>query len=384
MSKKRYKSIGKGDTIESVLLGGEPNIAAMNIKDESELMWQIQKALNWYNYNWSERDYRKATLEYLKKNKFSKSDQEKVANASTVSFDFRCAGAYCRISNNGVALPELKKKLVAGYIENLIKEGSRLPVQVQVIEKPKVSVQDRIQEQVSEYICELEIHADELMESLTKTNASKFEFDVIEWIRKKEVKSMQAQMIADHFKPRIQELQDAIDGKDEDLKQGYSWMSKPKLRKYLTWYQDIVVQFQAQAQFAKSIRKPRKKKKKKPEQLVAKLKYQKECPEFNVNSIDPREIIGAKKLVAFNSKYRTLMVYDASPLVDGFTIKGTTLVGYDEASSKSKKLRDPKSVLPRMIGGARAINNAWETVKTKESVPNGRFNEHTVIVQVIK
>jgi hypothetical protein len=77
-------------------------------------------------------------------------------------------------------------------------------------------------------------------------------------------------------------------------------------------------------------------------------------------------------------------VYDASPLVDGFTIKGTTLIGFDEGSSKTKKLRDPKSVLSRMIGGVRAINNAWETVKTKESVPNGRFNENTVIIQVIK
>jgi hypothetical protein len=146
----------------------------------------------------------------------------------------------------------------------------------------------------------------------------------------------------------------------------------------------MVVNFEAQAQFAKTMRKPRKKKKKKPEQLVAKLKYQKECNELNIVSIDPREIIGAKKMVAFNSKYRTLTVYDASPLVDGFTIKGTTLVGYDEANSKTKKLRDPKSVLPRMIGGVRAINNAWETVKTKESTPNGRFNEHTVIIQVIK
>jgi hypothetical protein len=48
MSKKRYKSIGKGDTVESVLLGGEPNIAAKNIADTSELIWEIQKALNWF------------------------------------------------------------------------------------------------------------------------------------------------------------------------------------------------------------------------------------------------------------------------------------------------------------------------------------------------
>lgn len=384
MSKKRYKSIGKGDTVESVLLGGEPNIAAMNITDDGELIWQIQKALNWYNYNWSEKDYRKATLEYIKKNKYSKADQESVANASTVSFDFRCVGAYCRVSNNGVVLPEMKKNLVNTHIQNLIKDGSKVRVIPQVVERPKVSIQDRIQEQVSEYIGELEIHVDELVDYLTKPNVTKFDFDVPEWIKKKEIKSVQAQMIADHFKPRIKELEEAIDGKDEDLKQAYSWMSKPKLKKYLNFHQEMVVHFQAQAQFAKSIRKPRKKKKKKPEQLVAKLKYQKECTEFSINSVDPREIIGAKKLVAFNTKYRTLSVYDASPLVDGFTIKGTTLVGYDEANSKTKKLRDPKSVLSRMIGGVRAINNAWETVKTKETKPNGRFNEHTVILQVIK
>lgn len=384
MSKKRYKSIGKGDTVESVLLGGEPNIAAMNIKDDGELIWQIQKALNWYNYNWSEKDYRKATLEYLKKNKYSKSDQEKVTNASTVSFDFRCTGAYCRISNNGVSLPEIKKTLVNKHIENLIKDGSKIKIVQVEVERPKVSIQDRIQEQVSEYIGELETHVDELVEYLTKPNVTKFDFDVPEWIKKKEIKSMQAQMIADHFKPRIKELEEAIEGEDDDLKQAYSWMSKPKLKKYLNFHQEMVVHFQAQAQFAKSIRKPRKKKKKKPEQLVSKLKYQKECTEFSINSVDPKEIIGAKKLVAFNTKYRTLTVYEASPLVDGFTIKGTTLVGFDEANSKTKKLRDPKGVLSRMIGGVRAINNAWETVKTKETKPNGRFNEHTVIVQVIK
>jgi len=385
MSKKRYKSIGKGDTVESVLLGGEPNIAPMNITDDSELIWQIQKALNWYNYNWSEKDYRKATLEYLKKNKYSKKDQESVANASTVSFDFRCCGAYCRVSNNGVVLPEIKKKLVEQHINNLIADGNAVRILPNVVERPKISIQDRIHEQVSEYICELEIKVDELLEYLTTTNKStKFDFDVAEWTKKKEIKSMQSQMIADHFKPRIKELQEAVDGNDADLKQAYSWLSKPKLKKFLEFHQNMVVNFQAQAQFAKQIRKPRKKKKKKPEQLVAKLKYQKDCSEFGITSVDPRDIIGAKKIVAFNTKYRTLTVYEASPLVDGFTIKGTTLVGFDEASSKTKKLRDPKSVLSRVIGGVRAINNAWESVKTKESAPNGRFNENTVIVQVIK
>ena len=384
MSKKRYKSIGKGDTVESVLLGGEPNIAAMNITDESELIWQIQKALNWYNYNWTERDYRKATLDYVKKNKYSKADQEAIANASTVSFDFRCTGGYCRVSNNGVNLPDIKKKLVDNHINNLIADGTAAKILPAVIERPKVSIQERIQDQVSEYIGELETKVDELAEYLTKPKAEKFDFDIPTWIKKKEIKSIQAQMIADYFKPRIKELQEAIEGDDSDLKQAYSWLSKPKLKKYLEYHQEMVVHFEAQAQFAKSIRKPRKKKKKKPEQLVAKLKYQKECTEFDITSVDPKEIIGAKKLVAFNSKYRTLTMYESSPLVDGFTIKGTTLLGYDEAASKTKKLRDPKSVLPRMIGGVRAINNGWETVKTKETKPNGRFNENTVIIQVIK
>ena len=243
MSKKRYKSIGKGDTVESVLLGGEPNIAAKNITDTSELIWEIQKALNWYNYNWSEKDYRKATLEYLKKTKFSKTDQESVANASANSFDFRCIGGYCRVANLGVVLPTAKLNLVNDHIKKLIAEGSYIPVKVEKNnEKPKVSVQDRIEEQVSEYIGELEIHVDELIEYLMKPKSEKFSFDVAEWTKKKEIKSIQAKMIADSFKPRIKELQEAILGNDPELKEAYSWMSKPKLKKLLyVWLEELLV-----------------------------------------------------------------------------------------------------------------------------------------------
>jgi hypothetical protein len=382
--KKRYKSIGRGDTIESVLLGGEPNIVAMDIKDADELIWQIQKALNWYNYNWSEKEYRKYTLEYLKKTKYSKADQEAANNAPTHNFDFRCIGAYCRIANNGVTLPDFKLVMIGKHIANIIQAGYTNPVQtVNTTEKPKSSIQDRIHDQVSDYIAELENKIDDFLES-QNSKSDKFVFDVAAWTKQKEIKSVQSQMIADSFKSRIEELSEALAGKDPDLKQAYSWLSKPKLKKFLEFHQDIVSNFQAQAEFAKTMRKPRKKKKKKPEQIVAKLKYQKEYPQCNISSVDPRDIIGAKKLVTFNTKYRTLTVYESSQLVDGFTFKGTTLLGFDENLSNSKKLRDPFGVLPKMIGGVRAINNAWESVKTKQTKPNGRINSNTVLVQVIK
>lgn len=383
--KKRYKSIGRGDTIESVLLGGEPNIVAMNIKDADELIWQIQKALNWYNYNWSEKEYRKYTLEYLKKTKYSKADQDAANNAPTHNFDFRCIGAYCKIANNGVTLPDFKLIMIGKHIANIIQAGNANPISdVPTAEKPKITIQDRIHDQVSDYIAELENKIDDLLESQTKTNSDKFVFDVAAWTKQKEIKSVQAHMIAEAFKPRILELMEALSGTDPDLKQAYSWLSKPKLKKFLEFHQNIVDNFEAQAEFAKTMRKPRKKKKKKPEQIVAKLKYQKDLPQCGITSVDPRDIIGAKKLVTFNTKYRTLTVYESSALVDGFTFKGTTLLGFDENKSNSKKLRDPFGVLPKMIGGVRAITNAWESIKTKQTKPNGRINSNTVLIQVIK
>jgi len=70
--------------------------------------------------------------------------------------------------------------------------------------------------------------------------------------------------------------------------------------------------------------------------------------------------------------------------VAGFAVKGTSIVGFDEKKSYTKKLRKPKDVLKSMLGGIRQINNALNSLKTKQAKANGRLNENTIILQALK
>ena len=112
--------------------------------------------------------------------------------------------------------------------------------------------------------------------------------------------------------------------------------------------------------------KPRKKRTVKfdPSKAVKKVNYMKSCDELGISSIDPKKIIGAKKLVIFNTKYRYLQVFEASGH-DGLMVKGTTIQNFDKDRSLMKTLRDPKSVLSK-INNIRSFNNTWSSIKTKE------------------
>ena len=106
----------------------------------------------------------------------------------------------------------------------------------------------------------------------------------------------------------------------------------------------------------------------------------------NVASVDPATIPGSDAVVMFNTKTRKATVYSAK---DGtkLTVKGTKLIGFDEAKSFAKTLRLPKAVLPSLrnaTSGARAtmVMNAY--VKGKSHTANGRINKDTVIIKVFK
>jgi hypothetical protein len=222
------------------------------------------------------------------------------------------------------------------------------------------------------------------LDNLISSNPEKLK-DLSEWIREKDVKSQQSKMIADWYRPKIDQIQSAIDG-DEIMREGYCFLSMPKLRRYGEFFRNLVNIFDENSKITKAVRKPRAKKKKSPDKQVAKLKYLKEYSIGNrkLTSIDPRDIIGASKLVVFNTKYNKLTVYEKSSLVDGFSVKGCTLIGYDEKNSSTKKIRKPESFdFNKFLGGARAVNNTFKDISTKESLPNGRFNEHVIIIQAI-
>ncbi len=72
-------------------------------------------------------------------------------------------------------------------------------------------------------------------------------------------------------------------------------------------------------------------------------------------------------------------------MVDGLSVKGTTIVGIDNAKSVCKRVgRDKSIVKVASSSGIRAINNAYKNLKNKESVPSPRLNSNVVILQAFK
>lgn len=249
-------------------------------------------------------------------------------------------------------------------------------------EEPRESLQDRIRRVTGDYLAEMNSKLDSGLEDIRA--GKKPSFSMSEWLVAKKIKPIYCQAIADEFNKISREIQDAIDGVDKDLVEGYSFLKKKDLVKFSEFVSDIVYNANQFAMLGKKMKKTRKKKAKPPEKQVEKVKYQKEDSDLGVISVDPVKIIGSTRLITYNTKYKSLSYYEVSPLVNGFGVKGTSIIGFDEKKSYTKKLRKPKDVLKSMLGGIRQINNALSSLKTKQAKANGRLNENTIILQALK
>lgn len=379
---KRYITVPKGENAYVAIYGREPILNLSDHPDAASRENAINSAINWYSNNSSKKELKKYTVEYAKKNSYSAEQIEKLENEPFSSFEFSVVGGLCRISNRGFPLTDNLTKFVVDNIAPIFQRKRTREVSTE--DRPKVSVQDRIVNQVKEYLSELERYVDSYLENLVNSNSEKMK-DLAEWIREKDVKAQQSKMIADWYRPKIEQIQSAING-DPIMREGYCFLSMPKLKRYGEFFRNLVNIFDENSKITKAVRKPRAKKKKSPEKQVAKLKYQKDYSigSKKLTSIDPRDIIGASKLVVYNTKYNKITVYEKSSLVDGFSVKGCTLIGYDEKKSSSKKVRKPESFdFTKFLGGTRAVNNAYKDISTKESTPNGRFNENVILLQAI-
>ena len=142
---------------------------------------------------------------------------------------------------------------------------------------------------------------------------------------------------------------------------------------------------------AKVNRKPRKKKVYSADKLVAKLKYLKVDSKYSLTSINPEDIIKANELWVFNVKTRKLGKYIASnidPLGQGrdgtgLSVKGTTIIGYDEKLSIQKTLRKPIDQLKEFKDSGKVkLRKFLDEIPTTDTKLNGRVNPETVLLKV--
>jgi hypothetical protein len=132
------------------------------------------------------------------------------------------------------------------------------------------------------------------------------------------------------------------------------------------------------------VRKRRAKKIKSPEQLTSKIKYMISDDKYNVTSIKPTQIIGALQLFTFNTKTRFLSFYDTAE-GQTLTVKGTTVIGFDEKKSFQKKVRKPEVTLKELMTAAKPASRKLVTTIPAVAKPlNGRISDDVLLMKVYK
>lgn len=372
MAKAAVKTRGK--FADEKYLGSEPTLSRNSTCAEES------RAYSWYNYFYTSDDAKGFVISYLKSINADKKLIQKVAKVNP--HQLHTIGWICRLTETGSDLPVgvLEKAMdkIADLTSKIAEDDDEGESDEEDEPRVTISVVDRVNAKASDLIGEIE----ETIDGFYKGEV--IQFNARSFFNDRAIKAQVAKRIADHFKPQYSEIFDAIAGKDKELADAYGCWKKPVLKGILQFIKNILEQCETTEQVAVATRKPRKKKEKPASALVAKLQYKEKDDEFNLTSVTPKDIIHASQVWVFNCKYRNLSVYNAMA-ASGLTVRGTTIAGFDEKTSITKKLRKPEAVLkPLLEGGKIYLRKVMESIRCKEQRATGRVNEDCIILRIVR
>ena len=277
------------------------------------------------------------------------------------------------------------------------------------IEIKKPTIQERIQKRVHEILEPIEIWLDRYVTSPEKFNPDKFK--LVDVFKKQQVGGVHARKIMEMYEPQYKEYKDLLilrsknlkfkeitdeednDSEERQLLESYEDVDNEIIQKGIKAFDNIFEACDRMISIANANRKPRKKKEKSPEQLVAKMQFKKNDEKANLESIDPAEIIYAEQVWVYNTKTRKLGHYIAKVLDPrgmnrpgtGLMVKGTSIKGFDEENSIQKTLRKPEEQLKEFANsGPKKVIEVFDAIKTMGIKLNGRVNSEVILLRAVR
>ena len=320
-------------------------------------------ALNWYNYNSNESDYKSWLKADMVKEKFSKEDISKVTQVNIP----RTLAALARLEARGAVTGETER--LNEFIKNAINSSSYVedaPVKAQVI-----SIRDRLEQACVPRITWVETQIDNFI--VGKSYSDNF----YDYLNGQGCKASHARVIREEFQFDFDEMAALSDG-DKAVAECYDGYSKKTQKVLISFYQKLEADLNQLEQTKKASR-IRKVKKPNIEKMLAKVKYCKESTEYKVGSIHPQKVMGGEQLWVFNTKTRQLGRYNGN----NFQFKRSALLNFDVDNSVSKKLRKPEEFLKVVMSASKSqLNKQFDAIKAVGKPMNGRLNEFCVLIKV--
>jgi len=352
---------------------------------------KFRDAMAYYRLEFNGKDLKPAVLKWMATVGCTKED----IAAFKRTKDTRCGVTMGAVASNLLrGMPAVREGFNQGRdtavwlreeIVAVIEAGKNDKEEEVVADDKPVVAQPSIQERVKESAYRMTEELEDAMEAF-QTDPETFDpkaFKVLNLLKGKQAKAAHARFIKDFYARNLAELEELASGKgDEQLREGYSHLTKKQVRNLIAFLQEIMSACDMLGQEAKINRKPRKTKSVPKDKIVAKLKYLKTFEPLKLVSVNPTDIIGCKELWVYNTKTRKLGKYVAEAYKD-LAVKGTSILNFSESESVQKTLRKPEEKLKEFkAAGKVQLRKFLDTINATDTKMNGRLNEETILLKV--
>jgi hypothetical protein len=388
MTKKRntedhsmVKSLNPRDP-DTKYFGEEPLFV---IQPDSDLRRvTLMRSFTWYNRFYGKKEAKELMSQYLE---FNNRTQDAKVMRRVDDKEFLLTLCWlARMNLRGLELNEHETLTLENEVQRLLKTIHKPEVKeasntgAPVVDIPtRPNIQDILREKARDAAGELEGVFDDFIQN---GKASERTMDVVARFN---VMPQHISLIADAWKKKQTEFAEVQEGNDKLLTEGYSHLSKIQIRNIIKYIESVLSDLNAYISVKKASKAPRARKAVPVEKIVAKLKYLKTfkdtASKLDLVSISPIKLHGASEAWVYDTAKRKLHHYIADEYSKAFTVKGSTLLGFDTAQSEVKTLRKPAEQLKEVMGSKPAARKYFKDIKAVATTPNGRFNEHMIILK---
>jgi hypothetical protein len=358
------------------VMGGEP---PWKTQPTENRISALSKAFSWYNYFYGKKDARDMIVNYLESQ--DRKADVRVLKSIPDSAIRLTTGWLCRMKMVGLELSETEQI----KLDNLLKEILSSKQTEQVDAEPaaegpaKPNIQDRLREKVGECAAELDGMFDEFMMAGVKMSA---DYKPIMVIRGMNVAPQMISEIANRWKRKLAEFEEAVAGKDALLVEAYSYLTKIQLRNCVKFCEAVINDCGAYVQIKKVERKPRTVRTVPPEKRAAKFKHTAEFAELKIKGLPAASLVDKAEAWLYDTKKRKLIHVVADSHTQAFTIKNNSIIGYSTVETLQKTVRKPADVIRAIqAAGKPAARKIYRDLTTTETPWNARGTENLLVLK---
>lgn len=364
-------------TGDTKYMGDEPMWAEMPAPDRRKMAqtW----AFCWYNYYFTVKDAKQFTVDWMSRREFGVTDVRHVSQTNDRDFP-TTLGWLCRMSLVGWQFDERDGRYVADGIAKLLERAGTEAEAKPADAAAKPNIQDHLRRKMREAAGEIEGMFDDM---LAQGGRMTTDFKPMNIMREANVAAQMVGEIAEHWQQVRDELAEVSAGRDAELVEAYRVFNKLTIRNMIRFADQVIADCASYVQVKKVERKPRKKKPVSPERLTARFKYLREFAELGLKSVPVTDLVNAQEAWFYDTKRRKLIYVVHEDTTGSFSVKGSSLIGFDPTASVRKTLRKPKEQIKALMAvGAPAARKVFREIRSTETKFNGRGNEHMILLRV--